>query len=259
MSAYLHIAEKAAVAAGRIITQHYNRLERVTIRHKALNNPVSNVDLECEQEIKTIIHRAYPHHTIVAEESATENTTDEWQWFVDPLDGTANFIYGLPHCAVSIALIHKKTIVLGVVYDPFKNELFTAEKGQGATLNQRKIRVSEHAHLQGAMLGTGLPFRLDQDINACMNVLQQILQERVHVRRAGAAALDLAYVACARFDGFWEFGLQPWDIAAGIILVKEAGGMVGTPSGTTEVLESGDILAANTKIFKPLLSKITSV
>ena len=258
MSTHLRIAEKAAIAAGHIIVQHYNRLERIQIKQKALNNPVSNVDLECEQEIKSIIRQAYPNHAIISEESDAEPATSEWQWVIDPLDGTANFIYGFQHCAVSIALLHKGTIVLGVVYDPFKNELFTTAKGEGATLNRKRIRVSTHQHLQGAMLGTGLPFSLNQDVDACIKILQPILQERVHLRRAGSAALDLAYVACARFDGFWEFGLQQWDIAAGVLLVREAGGIVGEPDGGVNFLTSGNILAANTKIFKALLSKIAS-
>ena len=259
MSSKLYVAEKAALAAGNIIAQSVNFLSKIDVSHKAVNNPVSSVDLACEQEIINIIRKAYPEHSIMAEESGLLNNDSEWQWVIDPLDGTANFIRGFPHCAVSIALKHKGFVVLGVIYDPLKNELFTAEKGEGATLNQRKIRVSDHAHLAGAMLGTGLPFRLDQNIEHDMKVLNILLKEKVHIRRAGAAALDMAYVACGRFDGFWEFGLAPWDIAAGEIIVREAGGLVGESDGGTEHLSSGNILAANNRLFKIISAKISSL
>ena len=258
MSSKLHIAEKAALAAGSIIAKNANFISKIEIKHKAVNSPVSSVDLACEQEIIKIIQKAYPEHSIMAEESDAMDNDPEWQWVIDPLDGTTNFIRGFPHCAVSIALKHKDFVVLGVIYDPFKNELFAAEKGEGATLNQRRIRVSERAHLAGAMLGTGLPYRVDQDIEHDMEVVKILLKESAHIRRAGAAALDMAYVACGRFDGFWEFGLAPWDIAAGEIIVKEAGGLVGENNGGVNHLSSGNILAANAKLFKTILAKINS-
>ena len=257
MSSKLHVAEKAALAAGGIIARSANFLSKIDISHKAVNSPVSSVDLACEEKIIQIIQKAYPEHSIMAEESGLLSNDAEWQWVIDPLDGTANFIRGFPHCAVSVALKHKEFVVLGVIYDPFKNELFAAEKGEGATLNQRKIRVSNHAYLAGAMLGTGLPFRLDQNIEHDVEILNALLKENVHIRRAGAAALDLAYVACGRFDGFWEFGLAPWDIAAGEIIVREAGGLVGESNGGVEHLISGNILAANAKLFKTILTKIS--
>ena len=259
MSSKLHIAEKAALAAGGIIAKNANFISKIDIQHKGVNNPVSSVDLACEQEIIEIIQKAYPEHSILTEESGLLENDPEWQWVVDPLDGTANFIRGFPHCAVSIALKHKDFVILGAIYDPFKNELFAAEKGEGATLNQRKIRVSKHASLAGAMLGTGLPFRLDQSVEHDIKVLNTLLKESVHIRRAGAASLDMAYVACGRFDGFWEFGLSPWDIAAGEIIVKEAGGFVGESNGGVNHLSSGNILAANTKLFKIILTKISSL
>ena len=259
MSSKLHIAEKAALAAGSIIAQSANFISKIEVKHKAVNSPVSSVDLACEQEIIKVIQKAYPEHSIMAEESDVIDNDPEWQWVIDPLDGTANFIRGFPHCAVSIALKHKGFVILGVIYDPFKNELFAAEKGEGATLNQRRIRVSDHAHLAGAMLGTGLPFRTDQNLEHDIKVLNTLLKERVHVRRAGAAALDMAYVACGRFDGFWEFGLAPWDIAAGEIIVKEAGGLVGESNGGVDHLISGNILAANANLFKTILTKISSL
>ncbi|MBC6414016.1 MAG: inositol monophosphatase [Chromatiales bacterium] len=259
MSSKLNIAKRAALAAGSIIAQSANFLSKINIKHKAVNNPVSSVDLACEQEIIRIIQKAYPQHSIVAEESGLLENDREWQWVIDPLDGTANFIRGIPHCAVSIALKHKEFVILGVIYDPFKNELFLAEKGEGATLNQRKIRVSEQTHLAGAMLGTGLPFRLDQNIKHDVKVLSSLLKEKVHIRRKGAAALDLAYVACGRFDGFWEFGLAPWDIAAGEIIIREAGGLVAESNGGLKHLSSGNVVAANAKLFKTILAKISSL
>ena len=259
MYSKLNIAKRAALAAGTIIAQSANFISKIDITHKAVNNPVSSIDLACEQEIIQIIHKAYPQHSIMAEESGELGNSCEWQWVIDPLDGTTNFIRGFPHCAVSIALKHHAFVVLGVIYDPFKNELFAAEKGGGATLNQRKIRVSDQIQLAGAMLGTGLPFRLDQNVEHDVKILSALLKENVHIRRAGAASLDMAYVACGRFDGFWEFGLEPWDIAAGDIIVREAGGLVGESDGGTNHLISGNILAANTKLFKVILKKLSAL
>ena len=257
MSSKLNIAKRAAVAAGGIIAQSANFLSKIDIKLKAVNNPVSSVDLACEQEIIKIISKAYPDHSIIAEESGLLENDCEWQWVIDPLDGTANFIRGFPHCAVSIALKHEALVVLGVIYDPFKNELFVAEKGEGATLNQRKIRVSDQVHLAGAMLATGLPFRVEQNVEHDVRILHTLLKEHVHIRRAGSAALDMAYVACGRFDGFWEFGLAPWDIAAGEIIVREAGGLVGESNGGVKHLTSGNILATNAKLFRTILAKIS--
>ncbi len=259
MASQLHIAEKAALAAGSIIARNANFINKIDIKHKSANNPVSSVDLACEQEIIEIIQKAYPEHSIMTEESGLLDKDPEWQWVVDPLDGTTNFIRGFPHCAVSIALKHKGLVILGVIYDPFKNELFTAAKGEGATLNRRRIRVSDHTQIAGSMLGTGLPFWLDKNLEHDIEVLNTLLKEGVHVRRAGAAALDIAYVACGRFDGFWEFGLSPWDIAAGEIIVKEAGGLVGETNGGVKHLSSGNILAANAKLFKTILAKISKL
>ena len=259
MSSQLYIAEKAVLAAGSIIARNANFINKIDITHKAVNNPVSSVDLACEEEIIKIIQKAYPQHSILTEEGGLLDKDPEWQWVVDPLDGTTNFIRGFPHCAVSIALRHKGLVILGVIYDPFKNELFTAAKGEGATLNRRRIRVSGQVQLAGAMLGTGLPFRLDQNVEHDIGVLNTLLKESVHVRRAGSAALDMAYVACGRFDGFWEFGLSPWDIAAGEIIVKEAGGLVGETNGGVKHLSSGNILAANAKLFKAILVKISKL
>lgn len=253
MSPYLNVAEKAALAAGRIIMRRAVRRHEIKVRAKGRNDPVSDVDLECEREIISHIRRAFPDHAVVCEEGGIRRADGEWQWLVDPLDGTANFVHGFPHYAVSIALLRRGTPVIGVIFDPFKNELFLAERGEGATLNQRKIRVSETATLPGALIGTGIPYRPDQDLEAYLETLRTIARE-ANVRRAGAAALDLAYVACARLDGFWEFGLRPWDVAAGVVIVREAGGLVGEPAGDGDCLESGDVMAANPALFKTMAS-----
>ncbi len=251
MSPYLNVAEQAALAAGRIIMRRATRPHEIKVRAKGRNDPVSDVDLACEREIVGHVRRAFPDHAVVCEEGGTRRADGEWQWLVDPLDGTANFVRGFPHYAVSIALLRRGTPVVGVIFDPFKNELFLAERGKGATLNQHKIRASETTLLPGALIGTGIPYRPDQDLEAYLGSLRTIARE-ANVRRAGAAALDLAYVACARLDGFWEFGLRPWDIAAGIVIVREAGGLIGEPTGDGDCLESGDVLAANPALFKTM-------
>lgn len=265
LKAYLNTAEKAALDAGRIIMRRAGRLHEIKTRDKGRNDPVSNVDLECEQEIVGQLRRAFPDHAILSEESADDEDGDtgnkggkggEWQWVIDPLDGTVNFIHGFPHCAVSIALLHNGEPVVGAIFDPFKNELFLAGKGEGATLNQRKIRASERKHLDDALIGTGFPYRDDQNLDDYLRTFRQIAGEAAGIRRAGAAALDLAYIACGRLDGFWEFGLRPWDIAAGIIIVREAGGLVGEPDGGKDCLKSGNVLAAGAALFKTMSQRL---
>lgn len=267
LKAYLNTAEKAALDAGRIVMRRAGRLHEVETRDKGRNDPVSNVDIECEREIVGQLRRAFPDHAILSEESANEGADEEanntggtgageWQWVIDPLDGTINFIHGFPHCAVSIALLHKGEPVVGVIFDPFKNELFLAGKGEGATLNQRKIRASERKHLADALIGTGFPYRDDQNLDDYLRTFRNIAGETAGIRRAGAAALDLAYIACGRLDGFWEFGLRPWDIAAGIVLVREAGGLVGEPDGGEDCLKSGNVLAAGAALFKTMSQRL---
>lgn len=265
LKAYLNTAAKAALDAGRIVMRRAGRLHEIKTRDKGRNDPVSNVDLECEREIVGQLRRAFPDHAILSEESADDGADDgadnkagggEWQWVIDPLDGTINFIHGFPHCAVSIALLHHGAPVVGAIFDPFKNELFLACQGEGATLNQRKIRASERKHLDDALIGTGFPYRDDQNLDAYLRTFRNIVGETAGIRRAGAAALDLAYVACARLDGFWEFGLRPWDIAAGIVIVREAGGLVGEPDGGEDCLKSGNVLAAGTALFKTMAERL---
>lgn len=255
MQPLLNIAIAAARAAGNIIIRYMNRVESVQVASKRRNDFVSEVDRLAEHEIIAIIRRAHPGHAILAEESGGHGS-NEYQWVIDPLDGTTNYLHGFPQYAVSIALRHKEDLQLGVVYDPFKEELFAAYRGAGATLNNRRVRVSEQNGLSGALLGTGIPYRPDQDLDAYLATLKALTPDTAGLRRAGSAALDLAYVACGRLDGFWEFGLRPWDMAAGVILVQEAGGMVSDMSGGTEFMPTGDILAASPKVFNAMLKSL---
>jgi myo-inositol-1(or 4)-monophosphatase len=255
MQPLLNIAISAARAAGNVIIRYMNRVDSLSIQSKRRNDFVSEVDRMAEQEIIAIIRRGHPSHAILAEESG-KCGGDDYQWLIDPLDGTTNFLHGFPHYAVSIALRHKETLQLGVVYDPFKEELFTAYQGAGAMLNSRRIRVSGVRSLSGALLGTGIPYRPDQDLDAYLVTLKAFTPDSAGVRRAGSAALDLAYVGCGRIDGFWEFGLKPWDIAAGVILIQEAGGMVGGMTGGAEFMQTGDVLAANPQVFNAMLKSL---
>ena len=224
---------------------------------KGLNDFVSEVDQQAEFEIITTIKKAYPDHAILAEESGSHEGNG-CEWIIDPLDGTTNFLHGVPQYCVSIAMREDNKLQLGVVYDPVKEELFCASRGEGATLNNRRIRVSTQKDLTASLLGTGLPYRTDQELDAYMATLRAMLENTSGIRRAGSAALDLAYVAAGRFDGFWEFGLNIWDIAAGVLLIQEAGGLVSDIDGGLNYLESGNLVAANNKLFKPLLQSLNT-
>jgi myo-inositol-1(or 4)-monophosphatase len=219
----LNIAIGAARSAGNVIVRNLERVDRLTIGTKQRNDFVTEVDRLAEHEIIRVIHRAYPDHAILAEESGAQGD-NEYEWVIDPLDGTTNFLHGFPQFAVSIALRHRGRLDQAVVYDPLRQELFTASRGSGATLNDRRIRVSRANGLTGSLLGTGFPFRQQQHLDAYLEMFRVLFPDAAGIRRAGAAALDLAYVAAGRLDGFWEIGLSPWDIAAGALLVLEAGG-----------------------------------
>src|SRR3990167_7749953 len=213
---FLNVAVEAARAAGIIIIRAMKRLDTIKVAEKSPNNFVTETDQRVEEEIISIIHKAYPSHGFLGEESGLQ-AGDEYQWVIDPIDGTRNFIHGFPHFAVSIALMHNNKIEHGVIYDPMRQELFTASRGKGAQLNDRRIRVATRKRLEDCLLGTGFAYRhQDQETIIPTKVLQTLLPVTGDVRRVGAATLDLAYVACGRFDGFWEFGLQLWDIAAGV-------------------------------------------
>jgi len=258
MQATLNIAIEAAREAGKIIFRNMSRVHSLKIQSKEKNDFVSEVDLQAEQEIINIIHRVFPQHGILGEESGSKfsGNNDEYQWIIDPLDGTTNFLHGFPHYSVSIALKFKDRLEVAVVYDPFKDELFCAGRGNGASLNDRKIRVSNLQSFDGALLATGFPFRENQNIDTYLATLKNIMLQTAGIRRAGSAALDLAYVAAGRVDGFWEYGINTWDIAAGCLIVQEAGGLVGDPNGGHTHLETGNIVAANPKIFRLLLQTL---
>ncbi|MDX1901357.1 MAG: inositol monophosphatase family protein [Gammaproteobacteria bacterium] len=256
---YVNIAIRAARAAGDIIVRALDRLGQVQITEKRPNDYVTEIDQQAEREIIAIIRKAYPQHAILGEESGSTAGSDEneYEWIIDPLDGTRNFIHGFPQFAVSIALRHKDRIEHGVIYDPVRQELFTASRGKGAFLNERRIRVAQHKSLEECLLGTGFPFRHSPELVAAYTrTLATLLPLSGDLRRAGAATLDLAYVACGRLDGFWEMGLKPWDLAAGVLLIREAGGMVCDFEGGEGWFESGNIIAGNVRILKLLLQQI---
>jgi len=255
MHPFLNTAVKAARRAGSVIMRHLDRLDRLTVETKSARDYVSEVDRIAESEIVKILLAAYPGHGILAEESGTRDGTD-YVWIIDPLDGTTNFLHGYPQFAVSIALKQRGRLEHAVVFDPLKNELFTASRGDGAQLNDRRIRVSAVSELGYALLGTGFPFKSHEYLEEWINTLRSLLLQTSGIRRAGSAALDLAHVACGRFDGFWEFGLNPWDMAAGALLIQEAGGLVGDFAGGQDFLISGNIVAGNPKIFSLLLPNI---
>jgi myo-inositol-1(or 4)-monophosphatase len=256
MHPMLNIAVKAARRAGAIINRA--ALEGgLEVRAKNRNDFVTQVDRAAEQAIVDVIRRAYPDHGVLAEESgASAGARDEYRWVIDPLDGTTNFIHGFPQYCVSIALEHKGTLTQAVVYDPAKNELFTASRGRGAFLDDRRIRVSKCAHLRDALVGTGFPFKELGHLERYLGQLSTLMRDSAGVRRAGAAALDLAYVAAGRLDGFWEEGLSPWDMAAGALLIQEAGGLVSDLDGNAEYLARGEIAAATPKVMPELLSAL---
>lgn len=256
MHPLLTTAVKAARRAGHIIVRHLDRLDRIEVQTKGRNDFVSDVDHLAEDEIVQVIRATYPGHSILAEESGQQRGTEDYEWIIDPLDGTTNFLHGHPQFSVSIAVRHRGHIEHGVVFDPLRNELFTGSRGNGAHLNDRRIRVSEVHRLRDSLLGTGFPYTTLKQLDAWMATFHSLLTRTSGIRRAGSAALDLAYVATGRFDGFWEMNLHEWDIAAGCLLVEEAGGLVGDLSGGQEHLASGNILAANAALFGEMLKII---
>jgi len=249
----LNIAIRAARRAGSVINRAALDGGALNIRSKRANDFVTQVDGAAEQAAIDIVRKAYPDHGFIAEESGETSPGAEYLWIIDPLDGTTNFIHGFPQYAVSIAVQHRGTLAHAVVYDPAKNELFSASRGHGAFLNDRRIRVSKCQKLGDALVGTGFPFKELGRLELYMRQLQVFMSKSSGVRRAGAAALDLAYVACARLDAFWELGLSPWDMAAGALLITEAGGLVADTSGEQSFMSTGDIVAATPKIFTAVL------
>ncbi len=258
MHPMLTIAVKAARRAGSIINQASQNLDLLNVSKKSHSDYVSEVDGAAEDAIIKVLLAAYPDHAILAEESGHrgDEKNSEYQWIIDPLDGTTNFLHGFPKYSVSIAVKHKGVLSHAVVYDPTNNELFTATRGGGAFLNDRRIRVSKRTRLEDCLIGTGIPFRDLTHLDAYIAMFKDIIPRTAGIRRPGSAALDLAYVANGRYDGFWEIGLAPWDMAAGCLLITEAGGLVGDLEGNETQLESGQIIAGNPKIFGQLLQVI---
>lgn len=261
MQPMLNIALRAARSAGELIVRSTERLDVISVNEKDGKDYVSEIDHAAEQVIVNALRKAYPNHSILAEESGLlEGTGDgtDYLWIIDPLDGTTNFLRGVPHYAVSIACKYRGRLEHAVVLDPVRQEEFTASRGRGAALNGRRLRVSSRKSLEGALLGTGFPFRDGQleNIDSYLNMFRSLVGQTAGLRRAGAASLDLAYVAAGRYDAFWEFGLSEWDMAAGALLIQEAGGLVSDFAGGHEFLEKGQIVAGNTKCFKAVLTAI---
>ncbi|MDX9996316.1 MAG: inositol monophosphatase family protein [Rhodocyclaceae bacterium] len=259
MHPMLNTAIKAARRAGSIIGRASLDLGQITVSVKQQNDFVTEVDRAAEAAIIDTLREVYPSHAILAEESGRSGNDDEnpeYQWIIDPLDGTTNFIHGFPQYAVSIALAHKGVLTHAVIFDPNRNELFTASKGAGAFLNDKRIRVSKRAKIDEALLGTGFPYRMFDHVDAYLAIFKEMTRRCAGVRRPGAASLDLAWVAAGRLDGFWEFGLSPWDMAAGALLILEAGGLVSDLAGEGNYLQTGNIVGGTPKVFNQLLQTI---
>ncbi|MDU6411673.1 MAG: inositol-1-monophosphatase [Yersiniaceae bacterium] len=255
MHPMLTIAVRAARKAGNLIAKNYETPDAVEASQKGTNDFVTNVDRDAEHLIIDVIRRSYPQHTIITEERGELAGEDQdVQWIIDPLDGTTNFIKRLPHFAVSIAVRIKGRTEVAVVYDPMRNELFTATRGQGAQLNGYRLRGGNARDLDGTILATGFPFKLKQHATPYINMVGKLFTQCADFRRTGSAALDLAYVAAGRVDGFFEIGLKPWDFAGGELLVREAGGIVTDFVGGHNHFNSGNIVAGNPRVVKSLLS-----
>ena len=256
-SPVINVMVAAALKAARGLIRDFGEVEQLQVSIKGPGDFVSAADLKAERTLKAELSRARPGYGLLFEEGgATEGTDKRHRWIVDPLDGTTNFLHGIPHFCISIGLERDGEIVAGIVYEPTRDELYWAEKGAGAYLNDRRLRVSARRQLGEALLGTGMPFRDRGDQPLYSAILSAAMTATCGVRRFGAAALDLAYVAAGRLDGFWEFGIKPWDIAAGMILVREAGGYVSDLSGGQTMMTSGDILAASDHLHLPLAALI---
>ena len=243
----LTIAVKAARRAGNFINRSARDLDLLTVTTKGPKDFVSEVDRAAEATIVETILDAYPDHAILAEEGTAKgaNADAENLWIIDPLDGTTNFLHGFPQYCVSIGLQQRGQITQAVIYDPVRNDLFTATRGRGAFLNDRRIRVSKRDHLRDCLIGTGFPFRDGSYLDTYLRMMKAMIEQTAGLRRPGAAALDLAYVAAGFYDGFWEVGLNPWDVAAGSLLVQEAGGLIGDLAGEGDFLHGGQVIAAN--------------
>ncbi len=252
MHAMQNVAVMAARRGGDRLIRSLKRLDRIKVEKKGRNDFVSEADYAAEQAVIEVIRKHYPDHAIVAEESGRQGES-EYEWIIDPLDGTTNFLHGFPVFCVSVGVLHNGRIEHGAVYDPLRQEMFTASRGQGAQLESHRIRVSGRTDLSRALLGTGFPYRdSNEAFDPYMNMLVAAMKNTAGVRRAGAAALDLCYVACGRFDAFWETGLKSWDLAAGALIIREAGGIISGLDGSENFLDTGHVLAGTPKIYSAL-------
>lgn len=252
MHALLNVAVMAARRAGAVLGRNFNKRDKLTVEKKGRNDFVSSADLAAEKAIIDVIHKHYPDHAILAEESGAQGESDHL-WIIDPLDGTTNYLHGFPVFAVSIGLQISGRLEHAVVYDPMREELFTASRGEGAQLDGHKIRVSGNKDLDRALIGTGFPYRQsDDELEPYLAMLGKVVKNAAGVRRPGAAALDLCSVACGRFDAFWETGLQPWDLAAGTLIIREAGGIISALDGGENHMETGHVLTGSPRIYKGL-------
>jgi myo-inositol-1(or 4)-monophosphatase len=256
---FIAIAKHAACESGKILLASWNDIQSSSIQTKQFSDYVTHVDLASEKAIIEIIAGAFPSHIIMAEESGQTDSTSEYRWIIDPLDGTTNYIHGNPVCAVSVALEKAGELILGVIYDPFRDELFWAESGAGAFLNDRSIKVTKEEHLEHCLIATGFPFKKRENLDVYLKAFANVFKKVSGMRRAGAAAIDLAYVACGRFDGFWESLLKPWDMAAGAIILREAGGTITDFRGTQHFLDSQTVVATNGRIHDKMLALIQDV
>jgi len=255
MQPMINIAVRAARSAGKILLRYFEQFDSVRVSTKGVNDFVSEVDRSSESAIVEVIRSKYPHHGILAEEGGSQ-PGDDYQWIIDPLDGTTNYLHGFPQFSVSIAVRYRGRLEHALVYDPLREEMFSASRGSGALLNDRKMRVSARRGLDGALLGTGFPYRDQRFLDAYLAMLKALIQDTAGIRRPGSAALDLAYVASGRLDGFWELGLAPWDIAAGALLVREAGGFVTDIGGGERFMETGNLIAGPLKVHNAMLRTI---
>ena len=257
MHPMLNIAVRAARNAGKVIIRSLEQLDKVEIESKGSNDFVTSADLAAEEAIIETIRKSYPAHTIIGEESGVlTGTDDDFQWVIDPLDGTTNFIKGIPHFAVSIALKVKGKLDQAVIFDPIRGELFSASRGKGAQLNGMRIRVKAHKELSATILATGSPFKYKQHTNAYMAMFTSLFQKSSDIRNSGSPSLNLAYVAAGRVDGYFEIGLKPWNSAAGELLVIEAGGLVTDFVGGHNHATSGNIVASSTGLQRAILKDI---
>lgn len=259
MQPLLNIAINAARQAGDIIARHIEQREHINVTAKGSNDFFCEVDVKAEQAIINTIHKAYPSHGILAEESGIQQEDAECVWIIDPLDGTRNYLHGFPTYCVSIAVRIKHRIEHAVIYDPIRHECFSASRGRGARLNDHRIRISKQTQLSASMLGTSFPTRHTPIANRYLATFETLFNQCSSIRQMGSSALDLAYVASGRLDGFWAFGLRAWDIAAGSLLIQEAGGLMSDLQGSEEYLRTGDVVAGTPKVFKALLQTLAPI